>query len=62
MNKPKHQQRTRKPVRPSVSGTGGAAPLDQGASDETLLTRRRFLYGAAGVGVAAAIGAGVYAI
>ena len=62
MNKPKHQQRTRKPVRPSVSGTGGAAPLDQGASDETLLTRRRFLYGAAGVGAAAAIGAGVYAI
>lgn len=62
MNEPKHRHSTRKSARPSIGDAGKAAPLDQPGFDETLLTRRRFLYGAVGVGAAAAVGAGVYAI
>ena len=40
----------RKTIRPSTESLGG--------SNETLLTRRRFLYGAAGVGAVAVVGAG----
>ena len=54
---PKHGDNRKPTARPSVAKMQHAAPGSE-ADESTLMTRRRFLYGAVGVGAVAAIGIG----
>lgn len=65
---PRHSAHSHTPLREAgrrAAGAAGAGVAGAGGANSTgagaLLTRRGFLYGAAGVGAAAAIGAGVFA-
>ena len=57
---PKHGNNHRPAARPSVANMQHASG-DGGSSESTLMSRRRFLYGAVGVGAVAAIGIGAAA-
>ena len=61
-SKPRHSVHDRNRPRAAKTTTGGISGLGQIEAERALITRRRFLYGAAGVGAAAAVGAGVYAL